>query len=195
MWDERYATDEYIYGTEPNDFLATHAKKLTGPVLSIAEGEGRNGVYLATLGLDVLGIDGSTVGLDKARALARARGVTIRTEVADLARYTPPVERFGSIISISAHLPSATRARLYPLLEQALRPGGLLLLEAYSEAQLGRGTGGPKDPDMLMSVAKITTEFPGLEPVLLRALDRDVREGSGHTGLASVVQFIGRKPG
>jgi len=195
MWDERYATDAYIYGTAPNDFLAEHAKELTGPVLSIAEGEGRNGVYLATLGLDVLGVDGSAVGLEKAQALARSRGVTIQTEVADLATFTPPAHSFGSVVSISAHLPSAIRSRLYPLLEQALRPGGLLLLEAYSEAQLGHDTGGPKDPDMLMSVEKLTAGFPGLEPLLLRELEREVREGSGHTGLASVVQFIGRKRG
>ena len=84
MWDERYASDDYIYGTEPNAFLVEHAEKLVGPVLSLAEGEGRNAVFLASLGLEVHGVDGSEVGLAKAKALAHSRGVEIRTEVADL---------------------------------------------------------------------------------------------------------------
>ncbi len=163
MWNERYATDEFIYGTAPNDFLAEHAGMLTGPVLSLAEGEGRNAVYLASLGLDVLGVDGSEVGLAKAQALAGRHGATIRTQVADLATFEPEADHYGAVVSIWAHLPSAIRTRLYPLVERSLRPGGLLLLEAYSEAQLARDTGGPKDPDKLMTQEKITREFPGLE--------------------------------
>jgi len=193
MWDQRYAGDEYVYGTEPNDFLAEHAGRLVGPVLSLAEGEGRNAVFLAGLGLEVHGVDGSAVGLEKARALARSRGVEIRTEVADLAEFEPPANAYGSVVSISAHLPSAIRHHLYPLVERCLVPGGILLLEAYSEAQLQRDTGGPKDPDMLMSRAKIERELPHLEPILLREIEREVREGRHHTGLASVVQFLGRK--
>lgn len=194
LWNERYAGAEYVFGTDPNDFLAEHAARLTGPVLALAEGEGRNAVFLAGLGLSVHGVDASEVGLAKAHALARARGVTITSEVADLAGYEPPPDHFGAVISISAHLPRAIRQRLYPLLERTLVPGGLLLLEAYSQAQLARATGGPKDPDMLMSADKLRRELPGLEPVLLRELDREVREGARHTGLASVVQYIGRKP-
>ncbi len=195
MWDERYASDQYVYGTEPNAFLAEHASRLCGPVLSLAEGEGRNGVYLATLGLEVLGVDSSAVGLAKARALASARGVQIHTEVADLATFNPPPGHYGAVVSIFAHLPGAIRQRLYPLVEQSLKPGGLLLLEAYSQAQIARNTGGPKDLDMLMSVAKIEQAFPQLEPILLRELSRDVSEGNLHTGMADVVQFIGRKKG
>jgi SAM-dependent methyltransferase len=193
MWNERYAGDEYIYGTEPNDFLAEHAGMLAGPVLSLAEGEGRNGVFLATRGLEVHGVDGSAVGLEKARRLAASRGVEIETEVADLAEFTPRASHYGAVVSISAHLPGAVRARLYPLVERCLKPGGVVLLEAYSEAQIGRATGGPKDLDMLMSVAKIERELPNLEPILLRELEREVREGRYHTGVASVVQFIGRR--
>src|SRR6185436_21113248 len=101
MWNERYASDEFAYGTEPNSFLVQHANLLTSPVLSLAEGEGRNAVFLASLGLDVLGVDGSDVGLAKAQKLAETRGLTIRTEVADLASYEPRENHFGSIISIS----------------------------------------------------------------------------------------------
>ena len=96
MWDERYAAEEYVYGTEPNAFLKEHAQRLAGPVLSVAEGEGRNAVFLASLGLEVLGVDGSAVGLAKARRLAEAKGVSIDTLVVDLADYEPPAAAFGS---------------------------------------------------------------------------------------------------
>lgn len=194
MWNERYQTAEYVFGTEPNDFLAEHARELRGPVLSIAEGEGRNGVFLAALGLEVHGVDGSAVGLEKAQALARSREVAIRTEVADLETFEPEAESYGAVVSISAHLPSAIRKRLYPRLERCLLPGGLFLLEAYSEAQLERDTGGPKDLDLLMTTGKIRSELPGLEPLHLRELVREVNEGRRHRGSAAVVQFIGRKP-
>lgn len=193
MWDQRYAVDEYIYGTEPNSFLAEHAEMLSSPVLSLAEGEGRNGVFLASLGLKVHGVDGSNVGLAKAQALARSRGVEIQTEVADLGVFEPAANYYGSVVSIFAHLPSAIREKLYPLVEQCLKPGGIILLEAYSENQLARDTGGPKDADMLMTQSKIEREFPNCEPILLRELEREVCEGTYHTGVASVVQFIGRK--
>ncbi len=193
MWDERYSDKEYVYGTEPNSFLAEHTRELAGPVLSLAEGEGRNAVFLASLGLNVLGVDSSEVGLEKARALAESRSVKIETEVADLALFKPKENFYGSVISISAHLPSMTRKTLYPLIEKCLRPGGILLLEAYSENQISRNTGGPKDLDMLMTEEKIKREFPNLEPVLLREIEREIQEGKYHTGIASVVQFIGKK--
>lgn len=193
MWNERYSAEEYIYGTEPNAFLAEHAKMLVGPVLSLAEGEGRNAVFLASLDLDVLGVDNSEVGLAKARKLAESRGVNIRTEVVDLAQYEPPADAFGAVVSIFAHLPSSLRARLYPLVEQSLKPGGIFLLEAYSKKQIERNTGGPKDVDMLMSASDLESAFPNCEVVLLREMEREVVEGTFHTGVASVVQFLGRK--
>ena len=128
----------------------------------------------------------------KAQALARDRCVQIRTEVADLADFEPLAGTYGAVISIFAHLPRVIRNRLYPFVEKCLVPNGIILLEAYSEDQLARDTGGPKDRDMLMSVAKITRDFPNCEPILLRELEREVREGKHHTGTASVVQFIGR---
>ncbi len=195
MWDQRYAGDEFAYGTEPNQFLAQHAHLLAGPVLSLAEGEGRNAVFLASLGLDVLGVDGSAVGLAKAQRLAASRGVAIRTEVVDLATYEPPADTFGAVVSISAHLPSRARQRLHRLVERSLRPGGVILLEAYTRDQLRRGTGGPKDPDMLLSRDELLAELAHCEPLLARELERDVVEGRFHTGAASVVQFVARKRG
>jgi hypothetical protein len=107
-----------------------------------------------------------------------------------LATFELEENHYGSVISISAHLPSTVRNRLYPLIERALRPDGIIILEAYSENQLSRDTGGPKDADMLMTVRR---EFPNFEPVLLREVEREVSEGEGHTGMASVVQLIARK--
>lgn len=193
MWNQRYADDDYIYGTEPNSFLAEHAGLLSDPVLSLAEGEGRNAVFLASLGFSVHGIDGSEVGLAKAQTLAHSKGVEIQTEVADLGLFEPPENHYGSVISISAHLPSGIRNRLYPLVEHCLKPNGIILLEAYSENQITRDTGGPKDIDMLMTCAKVEREFPNCEPLLMRELEREVCEGKYHTGLASVIQFIARK--
>lgn len=193
FWNDRYAAEEFVYGTEPNTFLTEQQALLRGPVLSIGEGEGRNAVFMASLGLDVLGVDRSDVGLAKAQRLASARGVTIRTACVDLAEWTPPPAQFGTVVSIFAHLPSVIRRHLYPLLEQALVPGGVLVLEAYHERQLARDTGGPRDLDLLMSAETLRREFPSLEPVLLREATREVHEGVGHTGLADVVQFVGRR--
>lgn len=193
FWNDRYSADEYVYGTEPNSFLAEHADILVGPVLSLAEGEGRNAVFLASLGLSVHGVDGSEVGIAKAQALAFSKGVVIQTERVDLTEFDPEPNRYGSVISISAHLPSSVRGRLYPLVVRALKPGGIVLLEAYSENQLKHGSGGPRDIDMLMTAAKIRREFIDLEPVLLQEVEREVSEGKFHSGMASVVQFIGQK--
>lgn len=192
-WNKRFSGTNYLYGTEPNSFLAEHCSLLTGPVLSLSEGEGRNAVFLASHGLEVLGVDISIVALEKAKLLAKSRGVEIRTEVADLASYSPPKNHFGSVVSISAHLPYTIRNRLYPFIEQSIKPDGILILEAYSENQLSRDTGGPKDPDMLMTVDKLRREFPNLETILLHEVEREVSEGEGHSGLASVVQLIARK--
>ncbi|MGB7086145.1 MAG: class I SAM-dependent methyltransferase [Phormidesmis sp.] len=193
FWNERYDDSDYLYGTEPNSFLAQNADMLSSPILSLSEGEGRNAVFLASRGLSVLGVDCSEIGLDKAKKLAKLRDVTIETEVADLAHFRPKENHYGSVISISAHLPSTVRNHLYPLIEYALKADGILLLEAYSENQLSKDTGGPKDIDMLMTIEKLKREFSHLETVLLREIERDVSEGKGHTGTASVVQFIARK--
>lgn len=192
FWNERYKTAQYLYGTEANTFLLENAHLLQGPVLSLSEGEGRNAVFIASRGLHVLGVDCSEIGLEKAQSLAKSRGVVIETEVADLASYQPKERHFGSVVSISAHLPSSIRERLYPLIEKSLKPNGIVLLEAYSEHQLSRNTGGPKDIDMLMSVEKLRKEFPNLKPILAREIEREVSEGEGHTGMASVVQYIAR---
>ena len=144
-------------------------------------------------GLAVVGVDISGVALEKAKRLAESCGVEIKTLVADLGTFEPEENHYGSVISISAHLPSRIRNRLYPLIERSLKRDGVVILEAFSENQLSRSTGGPKDADMLMTVEKLQREFPNLEPVLLREVEREVSEGAGHTGIASVVQFYWEK--
>ncbi|MEO0948879.1 MAG: class I SAM-dependent methyltransferase [Cyanobacteria bacterium J06641_5] len=192
-WNDRYSDTDYVYGTEPNSFLAESVNLLSDPVLSIAEGEGRNAVFLASCGLSVHAVDGSEIGLAKATSLAERNKVSITTQVANLEHYEPPESTYNAVVSIYAHLSGSMRQRLCPLLVSSLRPGGICILEAYSENQRGRGTGGPSDLDMLMTCSKIESEFSGLKIVLLHEITRDVREGKFHTGMASVIQFIGRK--
>jgi cyclopropane fatty-acyl-phospholipid synthase-like methyltransferase len=193
MWDQRYSTSEYVYGTEPNEFLKQNSHYLSGPVLSIAEGEGRNAVFLASLELETLGVDSSEVGLIKAQKLAKRKGVSIQTETVDLADYSPVESSFGSVISIFAHLPVSIQKRLYPLIERSLKPGGIILIEAYSKKQITRNTGGPKEIDLLLSQDDLEQAFPNCTPILSHEIERIVTEGKFHNGIASVVQFIARK--
>lgn len=160
MWDDVYSCDDYYYGTAPNEFLARYVDLLQGRVLSLAEGEGRNAVFMAEHGLDVWAVDGSKVGLKKARELARCRAVQIQTEAVDLNEFVPPAQSVNAVLSIFAHLPSDARRRLHLRCEQALQPGGLFMLEGYSQDQLPRTTGGPKNPDMLFSVQELLSKRP-----------------------------------
>jgi len=195
MWDERYAQEGFAYGTEPNGFLEAHASALPdGPVLCLSDGEGRNGVFLAQRGHAVTSVDLSEVGLAKARQLAAERGVSITTVVADLATWELGEARWSGVVSISAHLPPEVRARVHGAVVRALRPGGVLLLEAYAPSQLGRGTGGPPARDWLFDVEQVKGELEGLDFELAHETERDVVEGRYHTGRAAVTQIIARKP-
>jgi SAM-dependent methyltransferase len=193
MWNERFAEEGFAYGTQPNDFLKQHASRLTGPVLSLAEGEGRNAVYLATLGLDVTGVDGSEVGLRKAKEFAARHRVKVQTVVSDLAVFDPGPACFHSIVSIFAHMPPDVRRRVHASVSSWLKPGGIFLLEAYTPDQSSRSTGGPRDPDWCMSVASLRNELSGFRFEWLHELEREVIEGRYHTGPASVVQMIAIK--
>lgn len=193
MWNDIFSCDDYYYGTRPNDFLAEHIGLLQGSILSLGEGEGRNAVFMAEHNLQVRAVDGSETGLQKARQLAACRGVNIHTEIVDLLHFMPSPQSVNGVISIFAHLPSPARRQLHQRSEQALRPGGHFLLEGYAKAQLHRDTGGPKNPDMLLAVEELLEDFSHSTVLLAREVERDVREGRGHTGLANVVQLILRK--
>lgn len=195
MWDEKYSAEDYVYGKEPNRFLEDHAAELPpGEVLSLAEGEGRNAVYLAGLGFRVTAVDHSRVGMAKAQRLAAEKGVEIETICADLADFELGEDRWSAIVSIFGHLPPEVRRRVYARIPAALKPGGILLLEAYTPDQMGRGTGGPRSVDLLVTAEMLREELAGLEFLRLEELEREVIEGRGHTGLSAVVQLVARKP-
>lgn len=198
MWNERYSASEYVYGTEPNTFLVEQIEKLGewpgARTLELAGGEGRNGVWLAQQGFAVTIVDGSEVGLAKARGLAESRGVAVETIHADLGAFEIEPESWDLVVSIWAHLPSAIRARLHAAVVAGLRPGGVFLLEAYTPAQLAYGTGGPRDVDLLMTRAALEGELMGLELISARELEREVQEGGHHSGHSAVVQVLARKP-
>ena len=195
MWDERYSGDEFMYGTMPNDFLAQVCPRLPpGLTLCIAEGEGRNAVYLAGQGHEVTAMDASSVGMAKAQQLAQQRGVQLRTTVADLAHFDVGQGQWDNIVSIFGHIPSKLRKPLYARLVKALKPGGHLVMESYSPAQITRTTGGPKDPDMMPTVDELKKELQGMTFEVAHEVVRSVHEGRGHTGEAVVVQVLAMKP-
>ena len=197
MWNERYSSPDYAYGTEPNDFLAAVAARIppAGRVLSIADGEGRNGVFLATLGYDVTSMDASPVGLAKAQLLAVACGVQITTIAADLADYMISPDSWQGIVSIFCHLPPPLRRHVLEQVVRGLVPGGIFVLESYSAQQLGRGTGGPTSAELLPTLGALRTELAGLELLHAVEMEREIHEGVHHDGLSAVVQIIGRRPG
>lgn len=194
MWDQRYSKPGYAYGTEPNDFLRAEASRLHGSVLSLGEGEGRNGVFLASLGLDVTGVDGSAIGLEKARTLATTRGVRLHTVLADLASWDPGVEAWDGMVSIWCHLPPELRRTVHRRVVRGLRPGGVFLLEAYTPRQLQFGTGGPPSAAMMYDAATLREDLAGLNVVHAEERDRVVHEGELHEGMSAVVQLVAVKP-
>ena len=195
-WDERYSTQEYQYGTEPNSFLVAAASKIPtgGKVLCLGEGEGRNAVYLAEQGHQVLAIDSSAVGLQKAQRLATQRGVQIETCVADLADYQIEPESWDAVVAIFCHLPADLRAELHREIVPGLRCAGLMILEAYRPEQLQYGTGGPSMVELLLTLEMLQTELAGLKFLHAKELVREVIEGRLHTGAAAVVQLMAIKP-
>lgn len=198
-WDRRYAAEEFYYGTAPNDFLRASEPLLSrgAKVLCLGEGEGRNAVFLAGQGHEVLAVDQSAVGLAKATRLAAGQGVGIATTVADLDTWdfaaATPAGGWDAIVSIWCHLPAAIRPDLHRRIIAALKPGGWFLLEAYRPEQLGRGTGGPPTVDLLPTLEELQRDFSELRLEVARSIEREVREGRGHDGPSAVVQLAARK--
>jgi SAM-dependent methyltransferase len=194
MWDERYSAEEYAYGTKPNEFLEENVNAIPkGKVLSLAEGEGRNAVFLARRGYSVTAVDSSLVGLNKGRKLAEANGVVVEFIHADLADYDLGENEWDGIVSIFSPLPSSLRRQLYKKVEVGLRPSAVFLLEAYTPDQLKHGTGGGNSADTMQSKKTLSVELPGLKFKHLAELERDVVEGIYHTGVGAVVQAIASK--
>lgn len=195
FWDQAFDSPHYKYGTEPNAFVCDQARRLlpASRVLVPGDGEGRNGVWLASQGHEVLSIDASAVGLDKARALARRQGVALQTLQADLGIWAPPPASCDAVVLTYVHLPTQTRPGIHRRLATALRPGGWLLLEAFTPQQLAFGSGGPKDVDMLYTLAVLRDDFAGLlrEELGIELL-ANLDEGPGHQGPAHIVRWLGQ---
>jgi 2-polyprenyl-3-methyl-5-hydroxy-6-metoxy-1,4-benzoquinol methylase len=192
MWDQEYDREEYVYGKLPNDFLADHFKAIPkGKVLMLAEGEGRNAVFLAKQGYSVTAVDISPVGLRKAERLAKESGVTIETICADLSDFDLGEGQWDGIVSIFCHLPPPLRQALHSRVEAALKPTGVYFLEAYRPEQLSYKTGGPPVAEMMLTEQGLVEELPNLSFSHMKSLVREVNEGLNHHGLGAVIQAIG----
>lgn len=194
MWDEKYNVDHYVYGIDPNHFLQQNFDKIPGgKVLCLGEGEGRNAVFLSLQGYQVTAVDLSSVGLGKAQKLASKNNVEIELIHQDLAHFDPGLNKWDGVVSIFCHLPEALRRTLHAKIVDALKPQGVLLLEAYTPEQLLFATGGPPVADMMMTRQALQQELAGLKFSYIQELQRDVIEGSGHTGKGAVVQLVAIK--
>ena len=194
MWDKRYSTDVYVYGTQPNGFLSSNLYALPkGKILSLAEGEGRNAVFLAKQGYSVTAVDISSIGLSKAQKLAEAHGVVIECVHADVTEFAFGEHCWDGIISIFCPLPSELRVDVYKKVESSLRTDGVFLTEAYTPRQIEYGTGGGNCIDTMQSKESLARELPNLHFSHLVEVEREVIEGICHTGMASVVQAIGHR--
>lgn len=195
IWNQRYNQEEFVYGKEPNDFLLQKFSAIPkGKVLFLAEGEGRNAVFLAKQqGYEVTAMDSSAVGMEKARQLAQEEGVKLETVVADLNDFDLGTEQWDGIVSIFCHLPFDLRAKVHKKIIQALKKGGVLLAESYTQKQLEYATGGPKSKDLLVTMEALKKELSGLHFVHLLETVREVHEGKLHFGKGAVIQVIAVK--
>lgn len=197
-WETRYAADGYVFGTAPNAFLAAQATRLKPGMkaLCVADGEGRNGVWLAGLGLDVLSFDLSSTGLAKARRLAAERGVALATSEADIAAWHWEDARFDVVVAIFVQFagPDLRRA-MFEGMQRTLKPGGLLILQGYRPEQCAYGTGGPSEPENLYTEALLRDAFGGMDWLHFSSHDDHVDEGHGHVGMSALIDLVARKPG
>jgi cyclopropane fatty-acyl-phospholipid synthase-like methyltransferase len=196
MWDDRYSAPGYAYGVEPNEFVVATRDQLpaNGRLLCLAEGEGRNAVWLARQGFEVTAVDSSSVGIGKARQLADQHAVRIDTVHADLTDFTIDDNHWDGIVSIFCHLSPPLRRQVHARCVSGLRPGGIMLLEAYTPRQLEYKTGGPPVIDMMMDSETLTQELDGLEFLQMEECTREIHEGEFHHGTGAVVQMVARKP-
>lgn len=197
IWNERYSGEDYFYGTEPNAFLVSQRDRLRPgmSVLAVADGEGRNGVWLAQQGLNVLSVEASPVALAKAQKLARRRGAELQFELADLEHWQWGENRFDIVAAIFIQFaPPGLRARMFADIRRCMKPGGLLLLQGYTPRQLEYKTGGPSQIENLYTEAMLRDLLAGMELLQLQEHDSHISEGAGHRGLSALIDAVARKP-
>jgi SAM-dependent methyltransferase len=196
-WESRFAVPEYAFGKEPNYFLASCKPLLpkSGRALSVADGEGRNGVWLAEQGLDVLSIDFSPSGLSKARALAAERQVDVTFEQTDVHTWKYPQAVFDVVVEIFTQFSSpAERSVKWAGMRRALKPGGLIIIQGYTPKQLSYGTGGPKQVENLYTRVMLEDAFRGFHDLQILEEERELHEGSSHGGMSAVIGMTASKP-
>lgn len=197
-WDERYNVPEFIFGTAPNVFLTQQAHQLGGGqrVLCVADGEGRNGVWLAQQGLSVLSVDSSAVAQNKAQQLAAERGVSLDFEQVDLLNWDWGTARFDAIVAIFIQFADpAGRASMFAGMQAALKLGGLLLLQGYTPRQLEYKTGGPPYAENMYTEALLRELLAGWEIMHMYEHDEHISEGAHHHGMSALIDVVARKPG
>jgi cyclopropane fatty-acyl-phospholipid synthase-like methyltransferase len=195
MWDERFSEHQPVYGEAPNAFLSEQASRFR-PGMNLlvpGDGYGRNGIWLAQQGFTVHTVDLSQVGVERALKAAHAAGVHMTIEQADLSLWNWPADRFDGIFAIFLHLPPEIRPRIHASMLRAAKPGGLIILEAFSPAQLGHTSGGPKQIELLYTAETLRRDFAPAAPLLLEEKETYIDEGQRHSGLAAIVQAIFRK--
>jgi cyclopropane fatty-acyl-phospholipid synthase-like methyltransferase len=198
FWNARYATDEYIFGTAPNVFLATQAEWVRPGMhaLAIADGEGRNGVWLAEQGARVHAIDVSPFALEKARRLATARGVALETEQVDVMHWNWPDAAYDLVAAIFIQFaPPPERDRIIAGIRRTLKPGGVLILQGYTPKQVEFGTGGPADPANMYTADLLRNWFGDWDIRHLREHESFISEGSHHFGHSALIDLVAVKPG
>jgi len=196
-WETRFAVPDYAFGKAPNYFLAACKPLLprSGRALAVADGEGRNGVWLAEQGLDVLSIDFSPAAQRKARALAAERGVAVTFELLDVHAWAYPESTFDVVVEIFTQFSTpAERALKWAGMRRALKRGGLLILQGYTPKQLVYGTGGPKEVEQLYTRAMLEEAFGDFRDVTIVEEEREVHEGTSHGGMSAVINLTARKP-
>lgn len=196
-WDARFAGDDYLFGTEPNRFLVSCRDLLgkRGRVLSVADGEGRNGVWLATQGFDVDAFDASPVAVAKAQRLAAERGASVQFHAADADAWPWPEQAYDAVAAIFIQFaPPPLRRRIFDRIAGTLRPGGLLLLHGYRVEQLGYATGGPSVPEQLYTEELLRAELSAFAIERLESYDALVEEGTGHSGMSALIDVVARRP-
>ena len=197
FWDERYSTDDYIFGTAPNVFLASQATLIRPGMhaLAIADGEGRNGVWLAEQGARVHAVDVSPVALEKARKLATERGVTVGFEQADVIDWTWPEAAYDLVVAIFIQFaPPPERDRIIAGIRRTLKPGGVLILQGYTPKQLDYGTGGPPSAANMYSTDLLRDWFGDWDILHLHEHESVISEGSHHHGMSALIDLVARKP-
>ncbi|MBO6529102.1 MAG: class I SAM-dependent methyltransferase [Erythrobacter sp.] len=197
FWDKRFAGDDYVFGTQPNAFLVREAHRLEpgARVLAVADGEGRNSVFLAKHSHKVVATDISERALEKADRLAAKSGVEIQFVQADLATWIWPENAFDAVVAIFIEFAAPEmRERIFEKTTKALKPGGLLLLEGYRPEQLAFGTGGPPSAENMYTEAVLREAFGALKIELLESYDAEISEGKGHAGMSALIDLIARRP-